>query len=103
METTEICKKIFDFVLPYSEQTSAPISYINLEVGFSVKNSENELWETFNKLRWDTKLASAELLILKKNYTGTEKDTSIRVVSLSLFEDDGKSSPYITIRDGVIL
>ena len=103
MDIEVICKKIFDFVFPYAEKNQSPIAYINVEVGFSIDVSENDLWETFNKLRWDTKLASAELLVLKKSYTGTQKDFSIKIISLAIFEDDGKSSPLIPIRDGIII
>ena len=103
MDLEKICKKIFEFVIPYAEKNESPISYINIELGFSVDISENNLWETFNKMRWDTKLSSAELLLIKKSYTGTDKDSSIRIISLSVFEDDGKSSPLIPIRDGTII
>ena len=85
MDLEKICKKIFDFVIPYAEKSESPISYINIELGFSVDISENDLWETFNKMRWDTKLSSAELLLIKKSYTGTDKDSSIRIISLSVF------------------
>ena len=85
MDLEIICKKIFDFVIPYAEKNESPISYINIELGFSVDISENDLWETFNKMRWDTKLSSAELLLIKKSFTGTDKDSSIRIISLSVF------------------
>ena len=103
MDVNQICKKIYDFVLPFAEKTQSPLAYVNLEIGFSVDIPENDLWECFNKITWDTPLSSAELFMLKKSYTGTEKDTSIRIISLSVFEDDGKSSPLIPIKDGLIL
>lgn len=103
MDVNQICKKIYDFVLPYTEKTQSPIAYVNLEVGFSVDIPENEMWECFNKISWDTPLSSAELFILKKTYTGTSKDDSIKIISLSVFEDDGKSTPLIPIKDGLIV
>lgn len=103
MNVDAICKKIFDFVLPYAEKNDSPIAYINIEIGFSVDISETDLWDCFNKIRWDTKLASAELFMLKKNYTGSSKDSSMRIISISIFEDDGKASPLIPIKDGIII
>ena len=103
MDVNQICKKIYDFVLPFAEKTQSPLAYVNLEIGFSVDIPENDLWECFNKITWDTPLSSAELFILKKSYTGTSKDNAINIISLSVFEDDGKSSPLIPIKDGSLV
>ena len=103
MDINQICKKIFDFVLPYTEKSQSPIAYVNIEIGFTVDISENDLWACFNKITWDTPLSSAELFIIKKSYTGTSKDNSIKIISLSVFEDDGKSTPLIPIKDGLIV
>ena len=52
MDVNQICKKIYDFVLPFAEKTQSPIAYVNLEVGFSVDIPENEMWECFNKISY---------------------------------------------------
>lgn len=101
MEIELLCKKIFNLVTPYADQTLAPISYVNLEIGYDVEFSENELWAAFNKVRWDSSLASAELAITRK--TKDEKQNfEIRVVSVSLFEEEEKSTQIILVENGLI-
>lgn len=102
MDLEVICKKIFNLALPYATMSDAPVSYVNLEIGFDSEFQEEELWKCFNKLRWDSSLASAELFITRKPYTG-ERDSSVKIVSLSVFEDDEGFAPLIPIKDGVIL
>lgn len=101
MTAEEICQKIFDIALPYAEKMSAPVSYINVEAGCNVPVSDDDLWEAFNKLKWDTVLSSAELMIIRKPYSpGTEK--SLRVVSITPFEDDEGISAPQPVRNGNI-
>jgi hypothetical protein len=93
MNVTAICKKIFEVALPVSKETSAPIAYITVSVGASVPCSDKELWETFNKIRWDTELSSAELNIIRMQTTGDPlTDRRLSVDSLSEFEDDTGAS-----------
>lgn len=101
MTAEEISQKIFDIALPYAKEMSAPVSYINVEAGCNVPVSDDELWNAFNKLKWDTVLSSAELMIIRKPYaSGTQK--SLRVVSITPFEDDeGVSGPQ-PVRNGTI-
>lgn len=101
MEIELLCKKIFNLVIPYAEQTLAPISYVNLEIGYDVKFSENELWAAFNKVRWDSSLASAELAIIRKPQD-EKLNSEIRVISVSLFEDEEKLAQIIPIENGLI-
>ena len=102
MNVEMVCKKIFDFVLPFAENVLAPISYINLEIGFNTEIDDDELWECFNKLRWDTTLSSAELFIIRKAYSG-EVDKSIKIISISIFEDDENVTPVIPVKNGLII
>lgn len=101
MEIELLCKKIFNLVTPYADQTLAPISYINLEIGYDVEFSENELWAAFNKVRWDSSLASAELAITRKP-KDERQNFEIRVVSVSLFEEEEKSTQIILVQNGLI-
>ena len=107
MEIELLCKKIFNLVTPYADQTLAPISYVNLEIGYDVEFSENELWAAFNKVRWDSSLASAELAITRKpkdekqNFE-IEDVLGDVVVSVSLFEEEEKSTQIILVENGLI-
>lgn len=101
MTAEEICKKIFDIVLPYAEKMSAPVSYINIEAGCNVLLSDDELWEAFNKFKWDTVLSSAELMIIRKPWSkATERN--LRVISITPFEDDEGISAPLPVRNGTI-
>lgn len=101
MTAEEICQKIFDIALPYAQKMSAPISYINVEAGCNIPVSDEELWEAFNKLKWDTVLSSAELMIIRKPWSqGTEK--KLRVVSVTPFEDDEGITAPNPVRNGNI-
>lgn len=101
MTAQEICQKIFDIALPYAQGMSAPVSYINVEAGCNYPIGDDELWETFNKIKWDTVLSSAELMIIRKPYSaGTEKN--LRVVSITPFEDDESFSAPLPVRNGTI-
>ena len=101
MDVTEICKKIFSIAEPYAQNNDSPISYINIEFGFNVGISEEELWSTFNKIRWDTILSSAELFIIRKPFIGII-DNSIKVTSVALFEDEEGFMPKISIKNGLL-
>ena len=92
MEIELLCKKIFNLVTPYADQTLAPISYVNLEIGYDVEFSENELWAAFNKVRWDSSLASAELAI----------QVCIDNPFFTLFEEEEKSTQIILVENGLI-
>lgn len=102
MDIQNICKEIYNLALGYADKTNAPIAYINVEAGFNFEYDDNVLWESFNKLRWDTVLSSAELFIVRKPFSG-HKDGSLRVVSLSVFEDDEGGTPTINIENGIIV
>lgn len=101
MDVQEVCKKIFDFVLPYADKMKAPVSYINVEVGCNFQASDDLLWNTFNEIRWDTVLSSAELFIVRRPFNGVSDD-SLRIVSLAAFEDENGDAPIISISDGYI-
>lgn len=101
MTAEEICKKIFDIALPYAQKMSAPVSYINVEAGCNVPVSDEELWDAFNKIKWDTALSSAELMIIRKPYSrGT--GNNLRVTSIIPFEDDEGGSAPQPVSDGTI-
>jgi len=102
MDVQTICKEIYNLALGYAEKTNAPVAYINVEVGANFGYDDNLLWETFNSLRWDTVLSSAELFIVRKTFTGVA-DNSLRVVSITVFEDDSGNSPVIPVENGMIV
>lgn len=102
MDIQTVCKKIFELALVYAERTKAPVAYVNVEAGFNCVYDDNTLWETFNKLRWDTVLSSAELFIVRKPFSGSV-DNSLRVVSITTFEDDSGASPELPVTDGTII
>ena len=101
MDIQNICKRIYELVLTYAEKTNAPVAYINVEAGFDFEYEDSALWEAFNKLRWDTELSSAELSIERKS-SGAEKDNSLRVVSIVVFEDGSGDSPEIHVKNGLV-
>ena len=101
MDIQEICKKIFELALVYAEKVKAPVAYINVETGADFGYNDNALWEAFNKLRWDTALSSAELMIVRKPSSG-DFGNSLRVVSITTFEDDSGNSPEISVENGTI-
>ena len=102
MDIKSVCEKIFELTLGYAERTKAPVAYVNVEAGFNCEYDDNSLWETFNKLRWDTVLSSAELFIVRKPFAGSE-DKSLRVVSISTFEEDSGGSPEIPVENGWVV
>ncbi len=93
----QVCQRIFDIALPAASAASAPVAGINIGVTDSCSFSETELWEGFNKVRWDTALASAELQIIHK-----DGDYGVKVLSLELFEEEDVSDTTIPIADGVV-
>lgn len=101
MTAEEICRKIFDIALPYAQKMSAPVSYINVEAGCNVPVSDDELWNAFNMIKWDTVLSSAELMIIRKPYSSaTEK--ILRVMSITPFEDDEGITAPVLVKNGNI-
>lgn len=101
MTAEEICRKIYDIALPYAQKMSAPVSYINVQAGCNYPVSDDELWNAFNKIKWDTVLSSAELMIIRKPYTaGNNKQ--LRVVSITPFEDDENVTTAVSVKDGDI-
>lgn len=101
MTAEEICHKIYDIALPYAQKMSAPVSYINVQAGCNYPVSDDELWNAFNKIKWDTVLSSAELMIIRKPYAaGTEK--TLRVVSITPFEDDESVTTAVPVKNGDI-
>lgn len=101
MDIQNICKRIYELVLDYAEKTNAPVAYVNVEAGFDFEYDDNALWETFNKIRWDTALSSADLMIERKPACG-KKDASLRVVSITTFEDESGDSPEIHVENGLV-
>lgn len=102
MDIQAVCKQIFELALGYAERTKAPVAYVNVEAGHDFEYDDNSLWETFNKIRWDTALSSAELFIVRKRSKGSV-DKSLRVVSITTFEDDSGGSPEIPVENGWVV
>lgn len=100
MTPVAICNDIYNFVLPISEKITAPLAYINIEIGFSFPEENDALWKAFNDRIWDTPLSSAELFISRRPFDGSN-DTSVTVVSLTTFESEDKI-PLIPVENGFI-
>jgi hypothetical protein len=106
MNISSIAKKIFDAALPVAQKTDAPTAYVNVVVGANIPFSDKELWEAFNKERWDTALSTAELAITRMCKTGIRaNDKKLTVVSISEFEDEtGLNRVHaVSPENGVIL
>lgn len=89
MDSIAIAQKIFTVALPVAQQIDAPTAYINIVAGADVPFTDRELWESFNKIRWDTELSSAELKIMRMEKTSvSDTDKKLAVVSISEFEDE---------------
>ena len=89
MDISSIAQKIFDAALPVAQSIDAPTAYVNVVAGADVPFTSKELWEAFNKKRWDTPLSSAELKISCMIKTGDDEiDKKLAVVSISEFEDE---------------
>lgn len=101
MEEDEVCSRIYKIAAPYATEIKAPISYVNIILGFDAPYSEDKLHQSFAKTKWDTVLSTADLFIIRKPFRG-EKDTSIKVYSISGFEDDEGNVPIIKIKRGKI-
>lgn len=100
MEILHICTKIFLIALPFAAKSVSPISYINIEISENLKFSNDDFWNTFNRLRWDTDLSCADLSITRIP-DSSENPSKIKVASLSTFEDDEGNSPKIEINQFV--
>lgn len=107
MNNQEICQRIFDIASEYARKAASPVSFVNLSVSGSCAVSDEELWNGFDKIRWDTDLASAELMITRENPDkAAEEGYVIKVKSLSLFEEDdqvGAGEPVLPVQDGTVL
>lgn len=107
MENQKICQRIFDIASEYARRSESPVSFVNLSVSSSCPVSDEELWNGFNRIRWDTDLASAELMITRENPDKAAKEGYvIKVKSLSLFEEDdqvGAGEPVLPVQDGTVL
>lgn len=100
MDLENICRKIFALALEHNAASLGPVAYVNLKVGAGFPYTDSDMWKTFNNVRWDTVLSSAELFIER---LPDPADTSLRVVSLTGFEEEGAPAPVVIIEDGLIL
>ncbi len=101
MEEEEVCSLIYKIVAPYVTEIKAPVSYVNIVLGFDAPYSEEKLQQTFAKTKWDTPLSTADLFIMRKPVK-SEKDTTIKVESISGFEDDEGNIHIIKVNRGKI-
>lgn len=101
MNEKEICRKIFDFIIPYESKMKAPIAYINVEIGFDLHISEKELQEELAAMRWDTELSSVDIS-LSRRPSADEKDIGVKVISVTGFADENGNAPIIKIDKEII-
>lgn len=89
MDIETVVRKIFEAALPASEGIDAPIAYVNVVAGADILFDDRELWDAFNKIKWDSAISSAELRITRMGPTGIDgNDKKLAVVSISEFEDE---------------
>lgn len=97
MDISEVCRKIFEIVLPLADKAAAPVASINIGITDSCPFTEQELWNAFDSVRWDTALASAELQIFQK-----DGDYCLKVLGLELFEEEDITDNCVSVPDGVV-
>lgn len=101
MNEKEICKKIFELITPCESEMKAPMAFVNVEIGFDLHISEEELQEELAAIRWDTELSSVDISLTRKP-SSDKKDTSIKVISVSGFADEKGNVPIIKIDKEII-
>lgn len=92
-----LSQQIYECALKSSQGREAPISYINIELGFHSDVIEESLVNAFNTLKWDTPLSSSELFITRKPHNG-KHDKGVKVVSLVEFEDEYGKAGVIPVK-----
>ncbi len=98
MTVQEVCKKIFELALPIANAAEAPIAAIHVGITPQCPFSEQELYDAFEEVRWDTELSSADLQIIHK-----DGDYAVRVLSIELFEEEEIMENSLKVSCGVIL
>lgn len=83
----EIADKIFELMLPFTTSEMPPVAYVSIEVGNEFPTSNDDICRAFEKVKWDTPLSSAELLILRKPKS-IFNDSSVILGGFSFFSDD---------------
>ncbi len=84
----EVSFDIFDFMIPYSFMSAAPVAYIIVETGHECAVDEEKLQAEFKKIKWDTCLSTADLDI-RRRPAGAESDCSLSITGYSCFEENG--------------
>lgn len=91
-----ICKQIFDCALAEAQKREAPISYVNVELGFFSSVDDKILWSSFNKMKWDTPISNSELF-LDRRPMDNEHSKYVKLVSLTEFEDEHGHAAIVPI------
>lgn len=91
MGVDEVIKSIYELMIPFSTAELPPVAYVSIEVGHEFPFSDEELTDSFNKIKWDSPLSSAELLILRKPQF-LKQDNTLVLGGFSIFNEevDGK-------------
>ena len=92
MNASDIAKSIYNLVLSFDQQDCPPIAYINVSVGQNCLISDEELYEAFNKQKWNTALSCAELNIERSADTA---DDNLIVTGIEDFEDENGNSEHL--------
>ncbi|MBO4758860.1 MAG: hypothetical protein J5505_02265 [Spirochaetaceae bacterium] len=87
MKAEDISGKIYKLMLPFTTEDLPPVAYVSIEVGNDFQISDEEIRSSFDKVKWDTALSSAELLILRKPKSSFS-DSSVILGGFSFFNDD---------------
>ncbi|NLK45217.1 MAG: hypothetical protein GX297_00955 [Treponema sp.] len=86
MNAEDISRKIHRQILPLSTENLPPVAYICIEVGNNFQFSDDDIRKAFDKIKWDTELSSAELLVLRKPKSNIP-DSSVILGGFSFFDD----------------
>lgn len=87
----EICRKIFDAVCEISEKIESPVAYINLTVGKNFAFKDEDFFDCFKKMKWDSQISASDLVIKH----GDDSDFLVRIEEIVEFMDEnGQSKSY---------
>lgn len=89
-------KSIYDHIhkaaLSCIPSNSYPLAYINICVGKNFPFSDEEIQETFKKMKWDSDISTADLNIIRSS---SHSDSVVEVTSVNEFIDDsGEGKTY---------
>ena len=92
MDLNLICRHIYYSVISTSKKASAPIAYITLRAGKNFPFTDAEIDEYFNRIKWNTSISTADLVILRDKKL-TENYIEVEEIA-EFIDDEGNGSSY---------